>query len=172
MQPTQQNVYDELKKEQERLAKLWNAYEMQEKESGACKQKIAELEKTLADREIMIEGLNRAVAERDERIRSNEAKILALESSETKMQELANKYEKEKERLEKLYLLSKELDTELANMKKEVEVRDRWFLGVEASFKKIAAGLGERSGMIKMIPEPATIKSKVSKKHRKSRRKK
>lgn len=163
MQPTQQNVYDELKKEQERLAKLWNAYEAQEKESGACKQKIAGLEKTLADREIMIEGLNRAVAERDERIRSNEEKILVLESSKTKMQELTNKYEKEKERLEKLYLLSKELDTELANMKKEVEARDRWFLGVEASVKRIASAFNERSRMIKTVPE-VTVKPEVSKK--------
>jgi len=156
MQPTQQNVYDELKKEQDRLAKLWNAYEMQEKELGACKQKIAGLEKTLADREIMIEGLNRAVAERDERIRNNEAKMPALESSKTKIQELTNKYEKEKERLEKLYLLSKEMDAELANMKKEVEARDRWFLGIEESIRKIANALGERSKMIK----PVAAKSK------------
>lgn len=155
MQPAP-NVYDELKKEQERLAKLWNAYEMQEKELGACKQKIAGLEKTLADREIMIEGLNRAVAERDERIRNNEAKMPALESSKTKIQELTNKYEKEKERLEKLYLLSKEMDAELANMKKEVEARDRWFLGIEEPIKKIANALGERSKMIK----PVAAKSK------------
>jgi len=155
MQPAP-NVYDELKKEQERLAKLWNAYEMQEKELGACKQKIAGLEKTLADREIMIEGLNRAVAERDERIRNNEAKMPALESSKTKIQELTNKYEKEKERLEKLYLLSKEMDAELANMKKEVEARDRWFLGIEESIRKIANALGERSKMIK----PVAAKSK------------
>ena len=171
MQPAP-DIHNELRKEQERLAKLWNAYEVQEKELETHKQKIAELEKAVTDRDLMIDALNRAVAERDEKIRNTEAKIPALESSETKMQELTNKYEKEKERLEKLYLLSKEMDAELANMKKEVEVRDRWFLGVEASFKKIAAGIGERSGMIKATPEPATIKSKVSKKHRKSRRKK
>jgi uncharacterized coiled-coil protein SlyX len=144
---------------------------MQEKELGACKQKIAGLEKALADRDILIEGLNRAVAERDEKIRNTEAKTLSLESSETKMQELTNKYEKEKERLEKLYSLSKELDTELANMKKEVKARDRWFLGIETSIRKIANSLAERSRMVKMIPEPATVKPGVSKKRR-SRRKK
>ncbi len=171
MQPTQQNVYGELKKEQNRLAKLWNAYEIQEKELESYKQKIAGLEKALADRDILIEGLNRAVAERDEKIRNTEAKILSLKSSETKMQELTNKYEKEKERLEKLYLLSKELDTELANMKKEVEARDKWFLGIEASIKKIANSIGERSRMVKIIPESVSIKSKVSKKRKSGRKK-
>jgi hypothetical protein len=51
------------------------------------------------------------------------------------------------------------MDAELANMKKEVEARDRWFLGIEESVKKIANALGERSKMIKTV-KPVAAKSK------------
>ncbi len=135
---TQKNVYDELKKEQNRLAKLWNAYKMQEKELEAYRKRLAGPE---------------------------------TRKPELKVDELTKKYEKEKERLNKLYLILDDIELELKIAKKEISDRDSWFLEVEPSLRKIVTSINKRSGMIKVTPKPMIVKPRVSKKRR-SRRKK
>jgi DNA integrity scanning protein DisA with diadenylate cyclase activity len=122
---------NDLSKDQERLAKLWDAYEVQEKELELAMKNIVNLENKLKESDRVNSVLKKAVEDRDKEIRELEIKVIALEEEKSKFQpqldEIQKLYNEEKERYSKLFAISEELEDDLAKSKKELSIKDKWF---------------------------------------------
>ncbi len=118
-------------KDQERLAKLWDAYEVQEKEFELAMKKIATLENKIEEFSRVNNVLKKAVEARDTEVRELELKIIGFEDEIArfgpKQKELEESYKKEKDRYTKLFTITEELEEDLARAKRELEVKDKWF---------------------------------------------
>ena len=80
-------------KDQERLAKLWDAYEVQEKELELSIKKLATMEHKIKELDRVNGVLKKAVEDRDKEIRDLEIKVITLEEE---MKRAAQKLEFEK----------------------------------------------------------------------------
>lgn len=106
----------------DRLAKLWEAYKVQEEELRAALERAARLEADLAGHGQGLAERERAIAERDAEIRrltevvadknariqqlsQLEEDVKAIQLYKDRIAELENAYAQEKERLAKLFLL-------------------------------------------------------------------
>jgi len=117
--------------EQQRLEKLWDAYEQQEKDLNASLDRINFLEADIETKETMISSLQELLTERDTRLRELEIerqrqnkveaeykpKILGMEET-TKDQ--ADKYER-------LLSITQEMEDELNLARQSLYARDNWF---------------------------------------------
>jgi septal ring factor EnvC (AmiA/AmiB activator) len=143
---------NDLAKEQERLAKLWDAYEVQEREYREALKKITRLENELREKDRINETLRKVSEARDREIRELEVKIARLEDAkstyEPKLEELTKMYKSEKERYAKLFALAEELEGELTRTRKAIEERDRWFLAHVGILKNVDRAVRERESMI------------------------
>jgi chromosome segregation ATPase len=114
-----------------RLAKLWDAYEKQEKEMAALKEKIGHLENDLMDRERIIKSLKDVLEGRDRRTRELEIELTSLRGDKTswepKIRSLEADLRMERERFAKLFILAEELEDEVKLAKKTIEADDEWF---------------------------------------------
>lgn len=139
-------------KDEERLAKLWDAYESQERELEQAQKKIEGLGAQLTDKDRIIETLRKVVDDRDKELRDSQVKLAELETVrskfEPKISELETLYAHEKERYSKLFAITEELEEELAISKKAIENRDRWFNSNLAYLKNITSILDERVKLI------------------------
>lgn len=121
----------EYDKEQDRLTKLWDAYEIQEKDFEQAKEKIKVLEDVVAEKERIIISLRQVAENRDSEIRDIEVRLSSLEREnegfEPKMKEMDRELKKQRDQFAKLYSLAEELDEELRYTRKEIEIRDEWF---------------------------------------------
>lgn len=120
-----------LSKDQERLAKLWDAYEVQEKELELAMKNITNLENKITEMDRVNGVLKKAVEDRDKEIRVLELKVISLEEENSKFQpqieELQRTLNEEKERYSKLFAISEELEEDLTKTKSEIEIKDKWF---------------------------------------------
>ena len=120
-----------LSKDQERLAKLWDAYEIQEKEFELSLKKIATMEHKIEELNRVNNVLKKAMEDRDKEIRDLELKVVTLEEQNSKyepqVKEINRLYQEEKSRYAKLFTITEELEEELARAKKESEIKDKWF---------------------------------------------
>ncbi|RLF48347.1 MAG: hypothetical protein DRN20_04775 [Thermoplasmata archaeon] len=135
-----------------RLAKLWNAYEMQEKELEKAKERIKELEKALEERDALIQTLKETLDARDDKIRELEVKLAQVEKEHAKCPERISALEKEvkteRERFAKLYALAEELEADIKKARKEIEARDKWFKENIDVLRRFAKALEERLKII------------------------
>ena len=120
-----------LNKDQERLAKLWDAYESQEKELELAMKKIATLEHKIEEMDRVNTVLKKAVEDRDSEVRDLELKVISMEEDKSKFEpkfdEVNRLYKEEKERYSKLFAITEELEEDLAKAKAEIEIKDKWF---------------------------------------------
>lgn len=120
-----------LQQESERLKKLYAAYETQEKEFQALKQKFADLHSELEGKDRIVKTLKDLMASRDRGNREMEIELTAHRQDKAdwdpKIRDLQAQLRAEKERFAKLFALAEELDEELRHAKREVEARDEWF---------------------------------------------
>jgi chromosome segregation ATPase len=102
--------------ERQRLAKLWDAYEKQEKEMAALKDKIGHLENDLLDRDRIIKSLKDVLETRDRRTRELEIEMTSLRGDksgwEPRLKALETDLRLERERFAKLFALAEELEDE------------------------------------------------------------
>jgi DNA repair exonuclease SbcCD ATPase subunit len=121
----------DISKDQERLAKLWDAYEIQERELELSMKKIATLEHKLEEMNRVNGVLKKSMEDRDKEIRDIELKLVTLEEQNSKyeprLNELDRMYLEEKERYSKLFSITEELEEELERAKTESEIKDKWF---------------------------------------------
>jgi len=138
--------------ERERLAKLWDAYEQQEKEVGALKNKIAMLERELNEKDRIIRSLKDVMEARDRENRELEIEATSLRGDksthEPKLNELQSSLRVEKERFAKLFKLAEELDEELRTARNEIQARDEWFRIHVDSLRGIGKAIEERDRMV------------------------
>jgi len=145
----------EFGRDQERLAKLWDAYENQERELDLAMKKISDLENKLKEHERINGTLKNVVETRDKEIRDLEIKVVSLEEEATRYQpqidELTRLYKDEKERYAKLFIITEELEEDLAGTKKELEIRDLWFKNNIGVLTNLSKSIRDRDMMIKEI---------------------
>jgi len=143
---------DELRLAKERLMKLWDAYESQEKEMAVAKARINELEEKEKDKDRVISTLRELVDAKDAELRKLELKGSSLDKEtvdcKTRLQETSDLLNLEKNRYKKLYLLSQELELEVDRLGKEVEARDRWFRDNLSFLEEFPQRMTKRTEMI------------------------
>ena len=143
---------EESKKDQERLAKLWDAYEAQEKEYEGVLKKISVLEAKIKEKDRINETLRKVVEARDQELRELEIKSTALEQAlartEPKVEELTRTHKLEKERYGKLFAIAEELEEELAVARKEIEARDSWYSRNISVMENLAGSIKDRTILI------------------------
>jgi DNA repair exonuclease SbcCD ATPase subunit len=143
---------EESKKDQERLAKLWDAYEAQEKEYESVLKKISVLEAKIKEKDRINETLRKVVEARDQELRELEIKSTALEQAlartEPKVDELTRTHKLEKERYGKLFAIAEELEEELAVARKEIEARDQWYKRNISVMENLSGSIKDRSLLI------------------------
>ena len=148
---------ERLGEEQERLLKLYDAYEVQEKEMVNLKAEIEVLEKEIVDREIEKEGLEGLLTEKDNRMR--EVELRAAKSSkqvdflEPELQKMEEKFTREKERLGKVFNIAEELDNDLRLAVSEMKARDDWYVSHMALFEDLNKAIKVRYELIEEAVE-------------------
>jgi predicted flap endonuclease-1-like 5' DNA nuclease/molybdopterin converting factor small subunit len=162
----------EFGRDQERLAKLWDAYETQERELDLAMKKISDLENKIKEYERINSTLKNVVEGRDKDIRELEIKLVALEEDSTRykpqIEDLKRAYNEEKERYAKLFIITEELEEELAATKKELEIRDMWFKNNIGVLTNLNKSIKDRDMMVKeikttrmTIPPPTPAKTNM-----------
>ena len=148
---------DRLSDETERLVKLCDAYEQQEKEIVGLKAEIEVLEKEAVDKEIAREGLEALISQKDNRIRDLEVdgstssqRVKYLEPELEKMEE---KYSREKERLSRVFEIAEELDGDLRLAVAEMKARDDWYVDHMQIFEDLNRAIKTRYDMIENAVE-------------------
>jgi predicted nucleic acid-binding Zn-ribbon protein len=143
----------EYEKEQERLTKLWDAYEIQERDFEQAKEKVKVLEDIVGEKERIILSLRQVAENRDAEIRDLEIRVSSLErensSFEPKFKEMENELKKQRDQFSKLYSLAEELDEELRYARKEIENRDDWFRDHINVFKGMCNAISSREEIIR-----------------------
>lgn len=155
-----------LTKDQERLAKLWDAYEEQEREFNLALKKINELEKKYKESSKINTTLRKVTEGRDREIRELEIKVAALEEENSnfrpELERLETLYREEKERYAKLFAITEELEEELDTARTELEIRDRWFQKYFGQLENFTVALKERAIMIResKFTSPEKVKTR------------
>ena len=150
--------------EQERLAKLWDAYQIQEK---ALKEATDAIRKLETDRELKtkeVQSLNEMVEKRDKQLREMEREVTNLQKItadyKPKLESCEAALGKEKDKLAKLYDVAQEMEEELGLKTKAVEQRDTWFLEHFSFFE----GVGDVLAKWKEVAEARLMKEEMVKK--------
>jgi predicted flap endonuclease-1-like 5' DNA nuclease len=142
-----------LDKDKERLAKLWDAYEEQEREFNLALKKIASLEGKMTETSKINSTLKKVTEGRDREIRELEIKVTALteenELFRPELERLETLYKDEKERYAKLFAITEELEEELENARVELEMRDKWFQKYFGQLENFNMAMKERAIMIR-----------------------
>jgi len=117
--------------EQQRLEKLWDAYEQQEKDLNASLDRINILEADIQTKETMISSLQELLTERDAKLRELEVerqrqgKVEA--EYEPKIGEMEGTISDQTEKYERLLSITQEMEDELDLARKSLHARDNWF---------------------------------------------
>ena len=142
-----------LTKDQERLAKLWDAYEEQEREFNLALKKISSLDGKVKETTKINSTLKKVTEGRDREIRELEIKVAALEEEteqfRPELERLEKLYQEEKERYAKLFAITEELEEELDTARVELEIRDKWFQRYFGQLENFTTALKERAIMIR-----------------------
>jgi hypothetical protein len=152
---------DELRLAKERLMKLWDAYESQEKEMAAAQVRIKDLEEKEKDKERVIATLRELVDSKDTELRKLEVKGSSLdkESADYKerLHEVSESLNLERNRYKKLYIITQELEKDVEKLTRELETRDRWFRDNMSFFEELPGRMGKRVDMIPSSDQKRSI---------------
>jgi len=152
--------------EKERLIKLWEAYEKQEKEYNDALKKILAHEKELHRRKNMEKNMRQLMEEKNREITNLQLKTTGIQNDldellpRIEQKDAANKASKE--RYAKLYALTEELEEEMDDAKQQLLARDMWFKKNFENMEGFARSLEERKTLIELVekgelnPSPGT----------------
>ena len=148
---------DRLSDETERLVKLYDAYEQQERDIVGLRAEIEVLEKEVIDKEIDREGLEQLLSEKDNRVRDLEldhAKASKrIEHLEPELEKMEEKYTREKDRLARVFEIAEELDGDLRLAVAEMKARDDWYVSHMQIFEDLNRAIKTRYDMIENAVE-------------------
>jgi chromosome segregation ATPase len=143
------------KVQSERLKKLWEAYEKQQGELSGMNAKIASLEADLSNRESVVRSLKDVLESRDRRMRELEIDNTGLRNDKStfdpRIQTLTSDLRIERERFAKLFALAQEVEEELEQAKKEIQIRDEWFRKHVDVFGDVQRAIDEHERMISSV---------------------
>ncbi len=147
-----QHTKDELAKKQAALVKLWDSYELQERDIAALKDRIAFIEQEMLQKDSIIANLKVHTESKDGRLRESEIEVISLkratEVSEPKIKSLEAQFRAAEDRYAKVLKLWEASYESAKFWRKAAEDRDRWFdrhIGAFGDFKR---ALDEREEML------------------------
>ena len=147
--------------ERQRLAKLWDAYEKQEKDFASLKDRVTNGEAELADRDRIIRSLKDVLEGRDRRTRELEIEITTLRNEKSsydpKVQQLTSDLRIERERFAKLFALAEELEEEIKMAKRAIEARDEWFRTHVDVFANLQRAVDDHQRMIDSLDRMSDV---------------
>jgi len=143
----------EYEREQERLRRLFDAYEAQEKELQSARERITKLEETIGEKERVVRSLREVLTSRDADNRELQIELSALRAEKAswdpRLRELEANIRLEQDRFGKLFKLAMELDAELKEAKAQIDARDRWYRKNVLVMSNIKRAMDEHDNMIK-----------------------
>jgi SMC interacting uncharacterized protein involved in chromosome segregation len=146
-----------LSTETERLVKLYDAYEQQEKEIVGLKAEIEILEKEVIDKEIEREGMDQLLTDKDNRFRDlekSDAKSRSMvDHLEPELEKMDEKFTREKDRLGRVFEIAEELDIDLRLAVAELKARDDWYVSHMQVFEDLNRAIKNRYEMIEAAVE-------------------
>ena len=140
-------IESSLSLEQQRLEKLWDAYEQQEKDLNAALDRINFLEADIETKETMITSLQELLTERDTRIteleveRQRQIKVEA--EYEPRIQAMDTTMNDQTEKYDRLLSITQEMEDELDLARRSLHARDSWFNSNVSSLESIAEVIKE-----------------------------
>lgn len=146
------NYKREFEKERQRLAQLWDAYEDQEKEVNNLKDQVQQLRESVEEKERIIRSLKDVLTTRDTENRELHIELTALRSEkqiwEPRVKELEQKVRLQQDQFGNLYKVAEELDLELKEARRQIDVRDRWYKKNILVLGNMKRSMEEREEMI------------------------
>ena len=133
--------------EQQRLEKLWDAYEQQEKDLNAALDRINFLEADIETKETMIASLQELLTERDTRIteleveRQRQSKIEA--EYEPRIKTMEENMTDQTEKYDRLLSITQEMEDELDLARRSLHARDSWFNANVSSLEAVSEVIKE-----------------------------
>lgn len=124
-------IESNLSLEQQRLEKLWDAYEQQEKDLNAALDRINFLEADIETKQTMITSLQELLMERDTKLRDMEierqrqGKVEA--EYEPRIKVMEDTMNDQTEKYDRLLSITQEMEDELDLARKSLHARDSWF---------------------------------------------
>ncbi len=143
--------------ETERLVKLYDAYEQQEKEIVGLRAEIQVLEKEVIDKEIERESMEHLSKQKDDRIHDLEMTATKaqkrVEHLEPELEKMEERFTREKDRLGKVFEIAEELDSDLRLAVAEMKARDDWYVSHMQVFEDLNRAIKTRYDMIEAAVE-------------------
>ena len=143
--------------ETERLVKLYDAYEQQEKEIVGLRAEIQVLEKEVIDKEIERESMEHLSKQKDDRIHDLEMTATKaqkrVEHLEPELEKMEERFTREKERLARVFEIAEELDGDLRLAVAEMKARDDWYVSHMQVFEDLNRAIKTRYEMIENAVE-------------------
>ena len=144
---------DDTQLARERLMKLWDGYETQEKELKQMRAKIADLETKSADKDRIIETLRELIENKDTDLRKLEIANSSLKNEnddlKNRVEDLSVSLESERKRYRKLFVISEGLERDNDQLRRSIEERDNWFRDNLSFLEEIPGHLAKREEMIR-----------------------
>ena len=140
-------IESSLSLEQQRLEKLWDAYEQQEKDLNAALDRINFLEADIETKETMITSLQELLTERDTKIteleveRQRQSKVES--EYEPRIQAMDTTMNDQTEKYDRLLSITQEMEDELDLARRSLHARDSWFNANVSSLESIAEVIKE-----------------------------
>ncbi len=117
--------------EQQRLEKLWDAYEQQEKDLNASLDQINILEADIETKGTMIASLQELLGERDSKLRELEVerqRQMKVEAEYApKISEMEGTIKDQTDKYDRLLSITQEMEDELDLARRSLHARDSWF---------------------------------------------
>jgi len=143
---------EELKKKGDALLKLWDSYELQERDLGALKDKVAFLEQEMLQKDSVIANLRAHTESKDTRLRDTEMDVISLkrfkEDSEPKTRSLEQQLRAADDRYTKVLKLWQATFESAKFWRKACEERDAWFDRHVGAFGDFKRAMDDREEMI------------------------
>lgn len=150
--PSIANLEEELRIANDRLEKLYAAYNESSKMNEELQAIVEVLEKEAIGSEIEKEGIQSLLNEKDDRLRTMEldrAKAnKTIEHLQPKLEKTEEMYSREKARLGRVFEVAEELDEALQTATTEMSARDDWYVQHMQLFENLNQAIQTRYEMI------------------------
>jgi septal ring factor EnvC (AmiA/AmiB activator) len=150
---------EDLKKAADKLQKLWDAYEMQERDVVKLKERISFLEQELLQKDSIVANIKAALEARDTRLREQEIELVttkrSLEAAEPKVKSLESQLRGAESRYSNVLKLWQASYESARFWKKAHEEQNEWFESHLGLMGNLSRALDERQETLKRVRREA-----------------
>ncbi|HEX9710382.1 MAG TPA: hypothetical protein VGB42_10520 [Candidatus Thermoplasmatota archaeon] len=152
---SESRMREDLKKAADKLQKLWDAYEMQERDVVKLKERISFIEQELLQKDNIIANMRAALESRDTRLREEEIELVtarrSLESAEPKIKSLESQLRNAETRYSNVLKLWQASYESARFWKKAHEEQNEWFESHLGLVGNLSRALDERQDMLARV---------------------